>query len=836
MSRTATSTEQGTGSWRRLRAVFHQALSWTRIEREQRLVALCQDDTALLRDARALLADHDEASSFLEVPWIGSPSTDSGRLDKARGADLSSPGARMGPYALERCLGHGGMGSVYLASRADGVYDGHVAIKVLRRDLTSDELVARFAGERQILADLRHPHIAQLLDGGTTDDGRPYLVMEYVEGEPIDTFCKRRGLDTDARLRLFVDVCRTVHVAHQNLVVHRDLKPSNLLVAEDGSPTLLDFGVAKLLSPSSRHDAEDLTVDLAPLTLDYASPEQILGLPVTTACDVFGLGVVLFEPLTGRRPWRRSAASIRDLVAEVELGAAPKPSDAVDEHSLHIYAAGDHRRLTVAGLRRRLTGDLDRIVAKTLAADAGERYGSAEDLAREVERYLHGQPIEACANRFWYRSLKFVRRHRWAVRTAAVVVLALSGLFGVALDQQRSAAAQAARSDAVSSFLVAIFELTNPNIRYADRDLLAMIPESKRGLQVSARELLDMGVHWTRVQLADQPDVAADVSSTIGWAYFQLGLYGRARTQLENALDRVRESRGPQSNAFAAILIQLAEVTREQGDFERTERLLAEARAIVGDHHDAEAVGLDAEAHVGHSLLARRRGHLDDAETSLRRAIEIAQERYGDDHPRVAEKIASLGDLFRARGDDALTPYQQARDMYRRHYGAIHPRIAALHFDQGLVHRDLAEYVRAEASFREALAMQREINGDTHPVVAISLEALAETLHRLRRDDEAEPLAREALSIRQAVYDDRHPLLGRSFDQLGRIRGRLGDIESSERLIFRALTIWMIATEGADHPWVESAHRSLARIFREQGRDAEAIAHALRASRPRDVF
>ncbi|MFN2382924.1 MAG: protein kinase, partial [Gemmatimonadota bacterium] len=411
--------------WTHIKQVFQQALPLAAAEREELLRTACAGDARLREEVESLLASHDEAGPFLEESAFVAAA---GALREA----LDSAPPRIGAYRVVREIGRGGMGTVYLAERDDGEYVKQVAVKVISRGMDSDAIIRRFWTERQILAGLDHPHIARLLDGGALEDGRPYFVLEHIEGEPIDRYAAARGLGTDDRLKLFCATCAAVQYAHAHLIVHRDLKPGNILVTPEGVPKLLDFGLAKLLDPGADAPAPEATlVSAQGMTPEYASPEQVRGEPLTTASDVYSLGVVLYQLLTGRHP-KASATRRRGGLARAVTDPEPaRPSTVVPE---------DARR-------RRLRGDLDTIVLKALRQEPAQRYASVEQLTDDLCRHQQGLPVLARPSTFRYRSGKFLQRHRIAVAAAALLLVTLVGGIATTTWQRRVAETERARAE-----------------------------------------------------------------------------------------------------------------------------------------------------------------------------------------------------------------------------------------------------------------------------------------------------------------------------------------------------------------------------------------------------
>ena len=403
--------------WERIQALFHEASVVRREERAAYLQARCADDPALFGEVETLLHDIDSSDDLL-----------GGAVQEAAAQVLATrDGDRIGPYAIERRLGEGGMGAVYLAARDDDQYHKKVAIKLVRSELRTTEIVGRFRSERQILANLDHPGIARLLDGGATASGGPYVVMEFVDGVPIDEYCAAGGLSVKARLQLFLKVCAAVAYAHRNLVVHRDIKPANILVTKDGEPKLLDFGIAKLLTPDALTEYPRTMAHERLMTPDYASPEQIRGEPITTATDIYSLGMLLYELLTGVRPFRTEGLRPTECERLICEATPAKPS-----------AAGDRRR--------ELEGDLDGIILMALRKEPSRRYGSVEQVAEDIVRHLDGLPVTARPDTWRYRAGKFASRHRLAVAASMVVFLTLVTAVVLTTAAERTAVAARAQS------------------------------------------------------------------------------------------------------------------------------------------------------------------------------------------------------------------------------------------------------------------------------------------------------------------------------------------------------------------------------------------------------
>ena len=435
--------------WERLQELFHTAVRQAAPEREAFLAAACTGDPELRDQVDRLLAAHERLGGIIERPALEAPGVwqDQG--------EPSAIGRRFGAYRAVRELGWGGMGAVYLGERADGQFEQQVAIKLIKRGMDTAQVVARFRAERQILASLDHPNIARLLDGGSTEDGQPFFVMEYIDGQPIDLYADTHTLTITQRLELFLRVAAAVSYAHQHLIVHRDIKPLNILVTADAVPKLLDFGIAKVLDPAGETAATATETGWRVLTPEYASPEQVEGRHATTVSDVYSLGVVLYELLTGRSPYRVKTRTPQDVATEVCTTEPDRPSAAVSgggpPTSRRTGLATDRIAATRSGsadrLRRRLRGDLDTIVLTALRKEPQRRYQSVEQFAGDIRRHLDGLPVRTRPDTFRYRAGKFVRRNRLPLLAATLVALALVGGTVTTAWQARQARAAQARAE-----------------------------------------------------------------------------------------------------------------------------------------------------------------------------------------------------------------------------------------------------------------------------------------------------------------------------------------------------------------------------------------------------
>ncbi|MEO1203071.1 MAG: serine/threonine-protein kinase, partial [Pseudomonadota bacterium] len=599
---------------------------------------------------------------------------------------------RVGNYRLVDLLGAGGMGNVYLAVRADEQYEQRVAIKLLHPGRRDRELIKRFVAERQVLARLEHPNIARLLDGGETDGGVPYLVMEFVEGVPVDEFCDHNRLSLTARLRLFQKICAAVEYAHNNLVVHRDIKPSNILVAADGEPKLLDFGIAKLLDEKAFQYSVALTrIGTSVMTPEFASPEQVRAEPVSTATDVYSLGVLLYRMLCGRMPYRRQGP-YADLARAIVDEIPTRPSASLTATSDHGAATAREistvRGASVASLKGSLSGDLDNIVLKALRKKPENRYASAREFADDIERYLTFRPVSARPASIGYRTAKFLRRYRAGVSVAgAVLVLIVVSVFQI-LEQRNRAQVAALQAEEV--------------IRYVGDLFRNATPLRAQSEEISARDLLDQGVEEID-SLADEPEVQARLLDLMGNSFMYIGEQERALALLNRSLE-LRRTRLPYDPAAVGNTLQLIS----------TPNRLSEQFA--------------------------------EAEQNLREAHDLLTEAYGDRHGSVAYVLSLTGDVlrFQKRHEEALGYLERAVAMKEQLGEADDDDMVDILGNLALAYDDLGRYEEAESVNRRVVAASRARFGDLDPQTLIRIANLG--LIQVRRGNYADGL----VNIREA--------------------------------------------------------------------------------------
>ncbi len=753
--------------------------------------------------------------------------------DGAQGPDDDGVGRRIGPYLLKRRIGEGGMGLVYEAEQQEPIRR-QVALKMVKRGMDTAEFVARFGSERQALALMSHPCIAQVFDAGATENGRPYFVMEYVEGVPINTFCDEHGLCLRERLELFIHVCEGVQHAHQKAIIHRDLKPSNVLVTEvEGQhlPKIIDFGVAKAMDHNLMDGTMTTSAGQLVGTPEYMSPEQadLRGADIDTRTDVYALGVLLYELLVGQLPFRTAEMKDKGFLEVLRVIREVEPAKPSNRLTSIVKADTESatgmarcRKCDPATLRRMLRGDLDWITMKTLEKDRDRRYDSAAALARDVRRFLRNEPVEAGPPTARYRMRKFVARHRGGVVAAAVALTAvLLGIAGAttglirAKQAERQARIEAETASQVSDFLVDLFEVSDP--------------DKARGATITAREILDAGSERIGSELADQPQTQARLMNVMGNVYRNLGLYDDAAPKLESALHLQEAAVPADDRALAGNLSDLADLYIVQARYAEAEAMLQRALEL-GDRSDREGrVQLATSLHELGSVY-RRQGRYDEAEPMYRRALDLRSAALGADAPEVAGSYNSMAILAWQRGrfDEAEALYKQALSIWEAAYGEDHSDVAKGLNNLALLYQHLDRFDDARPIYERAIRIYERILGPEHPRTANAVNNLALNHYEAGRLDEAEPLCRHALALREAALGPEHPEVARTLNNLANICRDLGRFDEAEPLYARALAI-REASLGAEHEDVAWTLRDYGRLLQREGRADEAVAYYERA-------
>ncbi len=716
----------------------------------------------------------------------------------------------IGNYKLLESIGEGGMGTVYLAEQTEP-FHRRVALKLIKLGMDTYQVVARFEAERQALAVMDHPNIAKVYDAGKTETGRPYFVMEYVQGVPITQYCDHHKLTMPQRLELFIELCHAIQHAHQKGVIHRDLKPSNVLIAVQDDkpiPKIIDFGIAKAIG----HRLTDRTLftEQGQLigTPEYMSPEQaeMSGLDVDTRTDIFSLGVVLYELLVGVLPYDpqtlRSASfgEIQRIICETDL---PKASTRFRNLGDTQTSISVHRKTDPTSLMRQLKGDLDLITMKAMAKDRTQRYASASELATDVLRHLKNESILASPPKTMYRFKKYIKRHKTGVAAAALIILTmLIGITGTsiglikAIQAEKVAKSEAKTAQEISEFLQGLFMVSDPN--------------EARGNTITAREILDKGAERIRTELADQPIVQARLMNTMGVVYWRLGLYQQATSLLNEAVKIQRQVLGDKHLDISASLNTLAILYYTQGDYSEAEQLFREALSIRRIIQGYEHLDLaDCLNNLAMTLKAMEK--YTEAEPLYREALGIRRKLLGNENTQVAQSLNNFGKFLYDRGNyaEAEPLLRESLAMNRKLLGQEHPEVSANLSNLALVLRERGEYGEAESMFQEVLAMDRKFFGENHPYVAATLQNLGALLLVMEEYHRAEIAFLETLDIKRKTFPENHWQLATAKSLLGSCYTHTGQYVEAEKLLLESYQI--IKNQFSEHSG--RSHVALERII-----------------------
>ena len=844
-----------TPRWQRIQSLFDELADAAADTRATRLASECANDPELRKSVEALLSgDKSGEDPLMRAVGVAAESLLAEHQDRLLDT-------RVGPYLIVAILGHGGMSTVYRGERADP-YRQTVAVKVLHYQASMHpRLLSRLHSERHILATLDHPSIARLIDSGELSNGSPYLVMEHVDGEVIDAYCDGQRLGVAERLALFVQVCAAVQFAHRNLVVHRDIKPANILVTAAGTPKLLDFGIAKLLSPESMSHTVPVTrLQERMLTPENASPEQVLGRPITTATDIYALGVLLYQLVSGLSPYRLPSYSQLQLERAICMDDPPRASQAVaakagSAHEGERKRAAERRNSTPERLRKELSGDIDAIIAMAMRKEPERRYAAVQALAEDIERYLQRLPVLARQGDWNYHAARFARRHWLAVMAVAAAFLVLAAVSGVTFWQNQrielardATARERDRAQQVSGFLVDVFSQADPF--------------TAQGHDSTAKELLDRGAAKIINNVTLQPEVRAELLESIGIAYRRQRLSEQAIPLFEQALAIRREERPIDSRRVATALANLAKALTEAGHLTSAkadlDQALAVARAVKDPletaqilvqyghlcldaqsqpdravHFLSEALAIYRRAPGNQALpmaetlsaLATSAQWMNDyglAERYSRQALAIFQANLSRKHPDHALALANLGYILTQRGEyaEAEPMLNEALGIERVIFGAHDPRVAATESQLGMLYERRGELRRGIEATQAAVDIDTERLGTTHYITGYYLHSLANMQLEAGDPAMAEASARSALTIYAHSLPAQHLYVASTRQLLGEILLRRGSLDAAETE-FRAAIDTSSALAGADSWYAARAQASLGWTLIARGRPAE---------------
>jgi eukaryotic-like serine/threonine-protein kinase len=804
---------------RHIDRVFRQLLELGDAARERRLRELRAEDPELYHELQGLLSFLGEDLTRFEDDLNSIPSRLLRDVSQEQEDKLElASGDQIPGYTILRRLGRGGSGSLFLARRSDGI-GGDVAIKVLRRGIDTADVLDRFRAEREILASLDHPNIIPFRDAGSTEDGRPFLVMSFVDGKPITDYCRERELSIQGRLALFMQVCEAVRYAHEGLVVHRDLKPANILVDRSGTVRLLDFGIAKLLDSRKLGTETPRTrTGIRLYTPQFAAPEQVRGERATTAIDIYQLGHLLYQLLTGSTPFpeAETGSSIADLQAAI-LGTAPSPPSRRLKEAEELALQGTG---TVAHPWERewreIRGDLDTITLRAMHREPARRYPSVEALQDDVRAYLEGRPVSARPDSLAYRAGKFVRRHPWRSLALGILAVASAGylvlisIYSAQLQREQARVQlEADRAEEVTTFLTQLFEA----------------PGEQWGDTLTARALLERGVERVESDFDGRPNIQATLLGTMADSYRSLGLRNRAIPLRERQAELLA-SHQLDPDELALSLTVLGDLLRETGELEQAQAVLLEARDLRAEL-DGEGSPAWASTLNNLGLVAHARGDWETARDYFQEAIRVHRSDHGGSREALAINLSNLGRTHLALNEASRAiAYLEESLAIRDELELSDDGRGATYNVLGVTYRRMGDYEAAEEAFRNSVAVRRSTLARAHPDLANSLGNLGSILRLNGNLEEAQEVHEEALAIRQELYGPDHPSVGAALNSLGGVHESAGNHEVAESLLREAIQLY-INHLGEEHSTVAVARNNLARAIQAQGRyeEAEALFH-----------
>jgi serine/threonine protein kinase/Tfp pilus assembly protein PilF len=829
----------------RLKELFLSAAEITSpSERAAFLERECGDNAELRRKVEALLHAHDDSGGFLAPAPTGDRIPDEDASEHAQGGE--TVGDVIGPYKLLQKLGEGGMGSVWIAEQHQPV-QRRVALKLIKPGMDSAQILGRFQRERQALALMDHPSIAKVFDAGTTPTGRPYFVMELVQGISMTKYCNEQNLPIRERLALFVPVCQAIQHAHQKGIIHRDIKPSNVLVCmQDGRPVpkVIDFGVAKPVSQQPTTEQSVFTEFGAIVgTLEYMAPEQaeVSPLGVDTRADVYALGAMLYELLTGTTPLGRqrlrqaALAEVLRIIKEVE---PPRPSTRLSESTDSLASVAAHRHTEPARLLKEVRGELDWITMKCLEKDRTRRYETANGLARDVERYLADEPVEACPPSRSYRLGKFARKYRGALSAAATFVFLLAiatavsaslavrarAAEGLAQTRLEDVTNEKARADEEARIAWTVNKFLQDLVGQADIGNQPLLAGGAMGRDpnVTVRELLDRAARDIEDHFAEQPLTEMSIRKVIGDAYRALGLHAEAKQHLQRAFELAKVTRGADHLDTLHCKSSIANLHYAQGQYIKAEPLytqvLERTSAQFGIDHPETL-----RAKQGLANLYQEQGKYTTAESLFKEVLEERTAKLGADHPETLNTRNSLAAVCWKQGQYARAEpiYKEVLKVRTAKLGDDHPSTLTTQSNLALMYLDQAQYAKAEQLFNEALAIRTAKLGADHPDTLISKECMAYLYKVQGQYIKAEPIYKEVLEMRTAKLGADHPLTLNAKHNLATLYHEQEQFTNAEQL-FKEVLQGLTAKLGANHPDTLASKNGLAMVYRSQGQNAKA--------------
>ncbi|MEL7023799.1 MAG: serine/threonine-protein kinase [Pseudomonadota bacterium] len=796
-----------TDRWTELRRLFSELRDLSESTREARLAEIAQQAPDLSAELSEMFAALASPSESVTQAVGGAVQT----LDEATTNHLI--GKQLGAYTITEHIAHGGMGEVFAAERSDGAFDQRVAVKLIGSRVTSIEDRQRLAAERQILARLEHPGIARILDGGTADDGTTFIVMEYIDGVPIDRFCEDHSLTLDARLRLFAKVCDAVQFAHQNLIVHRDIKPSNILVSAKGEPKLLDFGIAKIINGGSDKSVDPTEFEQRAMTPDFASPEQLLGSPITTVSDIYSLGVLLYLLAAGRRPYTMHGlrASERErLLCDTD---PKKPSTTAYEV---LRSARETVQFPVQA--DRLKGDLDAMILTAMHKEPASRYRSARELYDDVHAFLDNLPVRARGRTFGYVARKFLRRHRAAALTGLVLTLSAVGALvyhtrTVSAERDR-AEAEVVRAESVIQFMTDIFELQSPN---------------QLGNTVTAKAVLDAGARTLSSRFENQPDTHARLGATIGGIYSNLGLHSEAAKHYREAIALNKANSNVHRQAESEL--GLANALLYLGDYEGAEQHFRSALVLANSVYEKDSMH---RAHfindLGHAL--NYQGRYVEARSLFEQVLSIAESAGISDDRVVAAAQANLSQIMHYQGETAAAvPLAEASLAWAEENHESNSAVVSVRkHNLASLFSELNELEEAEALYLQVYEIDLATLGADHLDRDATMTSLGVLYRRMERYDEARIWLQRAVDHAIKTRGPEQFETAYNLNNLAKLEAEVGDTKTAAQHFTEVQAIYA-ATIGESHPQMASTKTAFAELLLTMNQPDAAIAQATAALR-----
>lgn len=779
--------------WDNIQDLFHACIEKSLSDQQAFLKDLDKDDPDAASEVKKMLEAHHASGSFLE--------------DEVLEDQFISEGDLVGPWRIIREIGRGGMSTVFLASRADGQFDRKVAIKFLHGLIPGQSMHKRLQQEQKILARLQHKNIAQLFDAGVTDEGRPYFILEYIQGKPITDWCNENELSFEERLDIFEQVCEAVQYAHQHLIVHRDLKPTNILVAENGTVKLLDFGIAKILKEEPQDGTPLTKTGLYLMTPEYASPEQVQGDTITTTTDVFALGLILCELLTGKLPYNITGKNPMEIGSTISDTVPSKPSSIVSEVT-------DFDSIQLGGInknqhKKRLKGDLDTIILKALRKEPERRYGSANQLLQDIRRYQKNEPISARPESTGYLVRKFIQRNQTVVSAIAAIMIVLIATAIFSLYQARITDIERQKTEQVNAFLQEMLASPNP---YED------------GLDVKVIDILDRTAERIDEELNNQPGVQASVRRTLGITYRELGDVEKAHSQLSQALDIQNQLLDPPNAELSETQAEFAKTVQLQGNYETADSLLN--LAYISDLELFGRESMTIAARLGDlGSVQWDMGNFEEAESLLRESLQLEQQLRPPNHEKVAASMGNLATLLSSQGksEEALELYRRELDIYRTNYpNDQHPSIPQALSHIGVILDDLEQYEEALPNHERALELFRELKGEDHPDVVYAMNNLASVMTKMGDMEEALIMQEDAAVLYRDIFGPDHPNLGIQYNNIAFTKRNMGDLEGAKESYRQAIKTWQAGLPPG-HPFLAYGYHNLASVLLTQNRPGDAL-------------